>query len=362
MQIYESLKIEPTEIGSFLEEDVSDVKPLELNVIPVIEEKKVKKKQLKCQNCGEKVDDEDLLKQHVDTNRCHTRKKCEICNILFSSKKCLKRHYTSSNHILKTRGIKTDGYPHVRIRLYSCDRCPKSYSRADHLKDHLRIHESINGKYQCDICLKCFDLKCVLRDHIILQHVTNNKALCNFCGKAFQSTANLQQHILRHTQTKAFQCTTCQKSFISKGELNSHIRTHTGARPFVCNICGTAFTVSYSLKKHKRKHSGERPYVCTYCNKGFKILETLKIHTRIHTGEKPYSCSFCQRAFTQVSSSWKLVIKKVERAKHKKKINNFRKMTWSNMKEYTGMNDFTVARCVGKGLLDIFFSNFYIFH
>lgn len=315
LEIYETLKMEKTGINTIVEAQLEEeFKPefeVDHNADTYVITTKEKQKDLRCENCSEKFDDENGLEKHIDIHSCHSYLKCELCRATFSSKKSLRRHYTTSNHMTKTRDFKIEGESSAtKIRLYVCDRCPKSYSRSDHLKAHYRSHRGGNEQYQCDICLKFYNLKSVLKDHI-LNHLGASKALCSFCGKSFSSIANLKQHLLRHTQTKTFQCTSCSKSFISKGELISHLRTHTGARPFVCNVCGKAFTMSYSLRKHKRSHTGERPYICSYCNKGFKILETLKIHTRIHTGEKPFSCSFCQRAFAQVRFTIKDLSKNV---------------------------------------------------
>ncbi|XP_063702314.1 gastrula zinc finger protein XlCGF52.1-like [Culicoides brevitarsis] len=279
----------------------------EISKLDLIEDEKLPKiqpethKKLHCESCNDKFEDVNELSRHIETHNCHSSRKCELCCITFCSKKSQRRHYLTANHLSKTGNYKNEAISGNKFRRHACHLCPRAYSRADHLKDHLRTHETpvSDAKFQCDICRKCYSIKSVLKEHILSQHLGIGKCLCSFCGKEFTSQANLKQHLLRHTQTKAFQCPDCPKAFISKGELKTHLRSHTGARPFVCSDCGKGFSMSYSLLKHKRIHTGERPYICSYCNKAFKILETLKIHTRIHTGEKPYLCSFCQRAFTQ---------------------------------------------------------------
>uniref|UniRef100_A0A336LQT5 CSON011197 protein n=1 Tax=Culicoides sonorensis TaxID=179676 RepID=A0A336LQT5_CULSO len=201
-----------------------------------------------CDNCGQRFPSETHLKEHRDLNNCNSSLKCEVCELNFSSKKSLRRHYSSTTHISKIKDIKTETSTSIELPSFVCNQCSKSFSRADQLKAHAKSHEKTEEKYQCDICSKVYHLKSVLKEHI-LNHTGASKALCSFCGKSFTSKANLKQHILRHTQTKTFKCSTCEKMFVSKGELQSHSRTHTGLKPFVCDICGSAFTMSYSLRQ-----------------------------------------------------------------------------------------------------------------
>lgn len=237
LEMYETIKSK-MQLGLEIEENVEDTS----------NSKKILKEFI-CLNCNERLSDEVQLQTHIDTHRCHVPLKCQLCNMTFSSKKALRRHYLSSSHFSKIKDIKIEGEgTTIQRRLFSCDRCSKSFSRTDLLRNHIRTHtDNVSKKYECDICSKVYNLKSVLKEHI-LKHTGSSKALCSFCGKSFNSKANLKQHLLRHTQTKSFQCTICPKSFVSKGELQSHSRTHSGAKPFVCDTCGSAFTMSYSLR------------------------------------------------------------------------------------------------------------------
>lgn len=50
---------------------------------------------------------------------------------------------------------------------------------------------------------------------------------CDICGKGFKSKANLQLHVLTHTDAQ-IPCEICGKKYRTKMRLKRHMRVHTG--------------------------------------------------------------------------------------------------------------------------------------
>ncbi|XP_058982520.1 zinc finger protein 37 homolog isoform X2 [Musca domestica] len=123
--------------------------------------------------------------------------------------------------------------------------------------------------------------------------------VCEICGNAYGRRYELQAHIRRHHDVKAFECEICGQAFHSNFELSRHIRKHTGLRPYECKYCKRTFGDNSTLTKHERIHRNERPYTCKTCGKNFTYSSVLKVHQLTHTGEKPYNCELCGRRFSR---------------------------------------------------------------
>lgn len=78
------------------------------------------------------------------------------------------------------------------------------------------------------------------------------QGLCHLCGKHFQHLwVHLQSHSLIPTET----CDICGKGFKSKANLQLHVLTHTDAQ-IPCEICGKKYRTKMRLKRHMRVHTG----------------------------------------------------------------------------------------------------------
>uniref|UniRef100_A0A8C2DWS2 C2H2-type domain-containing protein n=1 Tax=Cyprinus carpio TaxID=7962 RepID=A0A8C2DWS2_CYPCA len=80
--------------------------------------------------------------------------------------------------------------------------------------------------------------------------------MCFECEKTFTSAEHLKRHQRIHTGGKPYKCSHCDKRFTRSGTLKTHEMIHTGEKPYHCTACGKCFNRSSSLHRHtKSNHS-----------------------------------------------------------------------------------------------------------
>lgn len=65
------------------------------------------------------------------------------------------------------------------MKIFKCDKCPKSFSRRMHLTRHASIHEKKQGHF-CDYCEKWFPSRSSLNRHTRI-HTGNKIEIINAC-------------------------------------------------------------------------------------------------------------------------------------------------------------------------------------
>ena len=74
------------------------------------------------------------------------------------------------------------------------------------------------------------------------KHVESVK--CNKCDKSFSTEDNLKEHMVIHLKGTKIECSACTKTFNRRKILNEHVRSHTGDKLFECRFCGKMFSKS----------------------------------------------------------------------------------------------------------------------
>lgn len=101
-------------------------------------------------------------------------------------------------------------------------------------------------------------------------HKEKKRLQCDKCPKTFSKHNHLTRHALIHTGDKPFCCSICDKRYLRMSDLKVHLRSHTGERPYGCTKCGKRYITSSHLKTHERTHNDDvRSYACPACAKTF---------------------------------------------------------------------------------------------
>lgn len=77
---------------------------------------------------------------------------------------------------------------------------------------------------------------------------------CEYCKASFTDADSLQQHLKLHSRRKPYKCDDCEAKFSYNSTLEWHKKSHMGELPYKCNECGAQFKQSSILVWHKRKH------------------------------------------------------------------------------------------------------------
>ena len=118
---------------------------------------------------------------------------------------------------------------HERKNNFTCEKCDMMFTQKHSLMRHYKIvHEE--GKketkkiYKCPICIRIFGQKAHLRTHISSIHEGKKPFKCSLCDTSFSLKQTLQKHIASvHEGKKPYKCDICKTSYAQRGHLKSHI-------------------------------------------------------------------------------------------------------------------------------------------
>ena len=155
---------------------------------------------------------------------------------------------------------------HAGEKRHACPYCQKSFSRKDHLKNHLRIHDPNKELYKCGQCGKEYASPFAYKTHLAIHSAEDGNLTCGVCKEEFQDKETLLAHLKVHAGARSIkdsgektqQCPSCDKMFFTKKDVKRHMVVHTKDRDFLCQFCPQRFGRRDHLVRHLNKtHPGE---------------------------------------------------------------------------------------------------------
>ncbi|CAO4363835.1 unnamed protein product [Caenorhabditis nigoni] len=208
-----------------------------------------------CTQCKTYFGNKEVYQRHVLDSHGDPRPfRCFNCGMRFASK-------TSMTHHLKDHSLLKP--------MYSCDYCPRIFSKLQSKLQHHKMHFT---RSTCRQCMRFF---------------TTEEALTNHVNTAHPPTFDQQpptEELLPNGKTARFNCTFCNLRFHFKKDMLVHERVHTGEKPYSCGYCNKSFAQSQALTAHIRTHTKEMPFGCGKCSKRFRDNSSLRKHElAVHT-------------------------------------------------------------------------------
>ncbi|XP_075726329.1 zinc finger and BTB domain-containing protein 41-like [Rhipicephalus microplus] len=119
--------------------------------------------------------------------------------------------------------------------------------------------------------------KCMMKGTIVKRHERTHTGECPFtcdvCPKVFSRADALDAHVQTHAAEKPFECTECSRHIHSSSKLKRHERlVHSeDARQHACPYCYKIFSQKVFLQIHQPMQ-GKQLYRCGLCPQSFTQL------------------------------------------------------------------------------------------
>ncbi|XP_065224302.1 zinc finger protein 224-like [Planococcus citri] len=227
-------------------------------------------KPFKCAECGKLFRRKYHMNQHIRLfhSSYHTRSyKCDICSKRFAAQFRLNAHKRLAGHCSPklskfTSGNENDG---VTVEKHDSSTTVLGAKKVGKLVSSKRKKNSnSSGIFVCDVCHRNFSRRQHLKRHLIL-HEASKQFKCSKCDRPFTRTDHLKRHMLRvHvtdisdqlTLDSYYHCAHCKYRCRFKESLVYHIKrdhiSDLSLEEFSCTVCGKTFMNRQNRLNHER--------------------------------------------------------------------------------------------------------------
>ncbi|XP_076766390.1 uncharacterized protein LOC143433130 [Xylocopa sonorina] len=207
-------------------------------------------------------------------------------------------------------------------KIFTCDHCPKTFSKKYSLRRHMATHNSALN-FECVVCHQLLKTKRTLRLHMVLHEDSGKMFQCSDCGFMSKRSHSLKRHQIRiHSKYFNYKCPHCPKMFKLSSDYTRHQMKHVVA-PCRCEVCGKVYQNEFFLRVHRTMGKNRRTACCVRYERIRSDLNVAEYTTTPHgkivlratstkkkKGDvKRFNCPQCKWRF----SSWRLLHKHLQR-------------------------------------------------
>ncbi|KAM3717840.1 Histone H4 transcription factor [Dirofilaria immitis] len=248
-------------------------------------------------NCSTLWDDIDLYCNHVDDHidslgiisgdeRCQLNCNWQGCKMHFKNKASLRVHCRHHS------GDKTAACPYCGVFFANNSKLIDHMLRKNQIGPETLEDGELRTIYSCHLCQKQFvtvDSPSALKRHVAAVHAKCRLYTCCYCGHSFSQKADVDRHMVVHSNELAHKCGHCGEQFRWKKQLAAHIRKHDKVYvPYthLCHLCDAKYANGFGLSRHLiRKHKCSIPRGFTRfqykkCKDGYARLQTKRCLSR----------------------------------------------------------------------------------
>ncbi|CAL8099534.1 unnamed protein product [Orchesella dallaii] len=251
------------------------------------------KEEYTCAACSFTTDRKREFNNHMNTHKKPKepkiktgdgRWKCRACDKAFTTLRWLTVH-------------KREQHPELKLVRFKCDLCPKSYTKADALKDHISKAHLKQFNYYCEVCGRGTMKKSEHEQHMF-KHQAVKSFVCEICGSAYTYQHGLTKHLNEYHNgnssdsppVKKFNCKFCDEKFSDRLQFNIHLKgAHKDLYVHKCDKCENTYLSVTSLLLHKKINHAEAASQakCQFCDKEVASPIYLYNHFQKYCKKKP---------------------------------------------------------------------------
>ena len=265
----------------------------------------------KCYNCSDIFKSSKSLCRHIELVHHQESYKCELCSKGFTRRDALKRHKEVAHPAQKDEddGVTKQSYKcNLCSALFSRrDNLTRHLKRKHSTVDNVSLSPDV---HHCEVCDQTFKRKYHLARHVREKHkaVEFDNFKCCDCGKSFTRAEDLKRHTKVHKSDNCVKCNHCDTQFSEKANLMRHKK---GAvygihhfPKFTCMDCAKYFCTGKAMKGHKcdkllLTDKSDIPILCNKCNEVFTSKRALQVHVK---NSKDFSCKQCSMVLCNLNS------------------------------------------------------------